>query len=226
MANASALLRDRIQAALSSRCEAAFLLRKQAAEETLPSVMGEIPRGALTEIAGAVSSGRTSLLYSLLAVASSGQEICALLDTENTFDPESAAGAGVRLSQVLWVRCGGNAEYALKAADMLAQGGGFGLVAIDLGGTPGKVVRRIPLAAWFRLRHAVENTRTALVVAAQQIHAHSCSALKIELRRSRALWRGQSRVGFGSGCILDGFDSTAQCIRNHRTQERPFSISR
>ena len=220
MAGSVTLLREQIQAALGSRWEAAFFGEK-AARETLPSVVGEIPRGALTEIAGPVSSGRTSLLYSLLAAASSGQEFCALLDTEDTFDPESAAAAGVRLSQVLWVRCGGNAEHALKAADMLAQAGGFGLVAIDLGDTPGKVVRRIPLVAWFRLRHAVENTRTALVVVAQQIHAHSCSALKIELRCSRVLWRGQL-----PGCLLDGLEATAQCTRNHRLQEQQFTISR
>ena len=214
------LLRERIQSTLGSRYEAAFLTEKSTGE-TLPSVVGEIPRGALTEIAGPASSGRTSLLYSLLAAASSGQEFCSLLDTEDTFDPESAAAAGVRLSQVLWVRCGGNVEHALKAADMLAQAGGFGLVAIDMGDTPAKIARRIPLAAWFRLRHAVENTRTALIAVTQQIHTHSCSVLKIELSGGRALWRGQL-----PGCVLDGFEATAQCIRNHRAQERSFIISR
>ena len=212
----AALLREQIQSTLGSRCEAAFLLEKKPAGDTLPSVLGEIPRGALTEIAGPASSGRTSLLYSLLAAASSGQEFCALLDAEDTFDPESAAAAGVCLSQVLWVRCGGNVENALKAADMLAQAGGFGLVAIDLGDAPGSVLNRIPLAAWFRLRQAVENTRTILVVVAQQIQARSCSALKIELKRSRTLWQG----------LLAGFEAIAQCIRNHRAQERSFTISR
>lgn len=216
MTGSATLLREQIKAALGSRCEAAFLRDKEAAGETLLSAVREIPRGALTEIAGPASSGRTSLLYSLLAAASSGQEYCALLDTEDTFDPESAASAGVRLSQVLWVRCGGNAEHALKAADMLAQAGGFGLVAIDLGDTPGKVMRRIPLAAWFRLRHAVENTRTALVAVAQQVHAHSCSALKIELSRRRTLWGG----------LFNGFESVAHCVRNHRVQEHRYTISR
>jgi hypothetical protein len=221
MGHDSALLREQIQSTLGSRCEAAFCTEKKPVGETLPSVVGEIPRGALTEIAGPVSSGRTALLHSLLATASSGQEFCALLDAQDTFDPESAAAAGVRLSQVLWVRCGGNVEHALKAADMLAQAGGFGLVAIDLGDAPRKVLHRIPLAAWFRLRQAVENTRTALIVVAQQIHTHSCSALKIELRCRRALWRGQL-----PGCLLDGFEAMAQYIRNHRAQERPFTISR
>jgi len=219
MGTSSTLLREQIRSFLGSRCEAAFLTEKKAGGETLPSVVGEIPRGALTEIVGPASSGRTSLLYSLLASASSEQEFCALLDAEDTFDPESAAAAGVRLSQILWVRCGGNVEHALKAADMLAQAGGFGLVAIDLGDTPEKIVRRIPLAAWFRLRHAVENTKTALIVVGQQIHAHSCSALKIELSGSRVLWRGRL-----PGCILDGLEGTAQCVRNHRVQERQFTI--
>jgi recombination protein RecA len=216
----AACLREQVQTTLGDRCEAAFLLKKSAAD-MLPSAVGEIPRGTLTEIAGPASSGRTSLLYSLMAEVSSRQEFCALLDTQDTFDPESAAMAGIRLSQVLWIRCGGNAEHAMKAADLLVQGGGFGLVAIDLGSTPIKVVHRIPLAAWFRLRHAVENTRTLLVVVAQQSHTQSCAALKIELRSSQALWRG-----ILPGCILDGFEATAQCIRNHRAHLRPFSIMR
>jgi recombination protein RecA len=221
MSLSSALLRERIESTLGSRCEAAFLTGEKIVGETLPSVVGEIPRGAVTEIAGPAASGRTSLLYSLLATASRGQEFCALLDTEDTFDSESAVTAGVHLSQILWVRCGGNVEHALKAADLLAQAGGFGLVAIDLGNIPAKIVRRIPLAAWFRLRQAVENTRTALIVMAQQIHAHSCSALKIEFSRSRVLWSGQYPA-----CLLSGFETTAQCIQNHRAQERRFTISR
>src|SRR5580693_5316558 len=131
--------------------------------EFLGSVLGGIPIGALTEIAGPSSSGRTTVLCALLAEATAGGGFCALIDTPGAFDPASAAAAGVRLSQVLWVRCGGNAEHALKAADLLAQAGGFGLVALDLADTPQKVSRRIPLAAWFRLRHAAENTKTALV---------------------------------------------------------------
>src|SRR5262249_32717820 len=154
--------------------DAAFQ-RKRLPEESLKSVVGDIPRGALTEIVGPVSSGRTSLLHSLLAASGAASEFYALLDADDTFDPATAAPAGVRLSQVLWVRCGGNVEHALKAADMLAQGGGFGFIAIDLGNSAEKLVRRIPLAAWFRLRHAVENTRAALVVIQQKIHAYSCS---------------------------------------------------
>ena len=46
--------------------------------------------------------------------------------------PAPAASAGVELSKLVWVRCGGNAEHALRAADLLIQAGGFGVVALDL----------------------------------------------------------------------------------------------
>ncbi len=218
MTSPAALLREQIQTSLGTRFDAAFQ-RKRLPEEHLPSPLGGIPRGALTEISGPASSGRTSLIYALLAEACSASEFCALLDAEDTFDPESAAVAGVRLSQVLWVRCGGNVEHALKAADMLAQGGGFGLIVIDLGNSPEKLVRRVPLAAWFRLRHAVESTRAALVVMEQKIHAHSCSALKIELSPSRILWKGRL-----PGCLLEGLEAVTRILRNHSREERRFRI--
>ncbi len=115
-----------------------FFLRKNA-PEMLSSGMAEVdriaggfPRGALTEICGAACSGRTSLLLSALAVATSGAEICAIVDACDTFHPASAATAGVDLDHLIWVRCGGNAEHALKCADLLVQAGGFGLIALDL----------------------------------------------------------------------------------------------
>src|SRR5580704_5008103 len=78
---------------------------------------GGIPRGCLTEIIGPASSGRTSLLIAILAEATVRDEICALVDAEDSFDPTSAAAAGVRLERLLWVRSSHNAEHALKAAD-------------------------------------------------------------------------------------------------------------
>jgi hypothetical protein len=69
------------------------------------ALTGGLPRGGLTEIFGPASSGRTSLLLSVLAEMTARREVCALVDATDTFDPESAAAAGVELSRVLWVRC-------------------------------------------------------------------------------------------------------------------------
>ena len=151
---------------------------------------GGLPRGTLTEIFGPASSGRTSLLTSILAAATERQEICALVDAEDAFDPASAAAAGVHLERLLWIRCGHNAEHALKAADLLVQGGGFGLVAMDLGDTPPQMARRISLTSWFRLRRAVENTPTVLVAVAQQSNAKTCASLMLECTRERVMWSG------------------------------------
>jgi hypothetical protein len=155
------------------------------------AISGGLPRGALTEICGPASSGRTTLLLSILAQATARQEICALVDTADTFAPASAAAAGVDLDRLLWVRCGGQPEHALKAADLLAHSGGFGLLVLDLAETPFEITRRIPLASWYRLSRAIEHTRTALLVIEAQPVAKSCSALILELRREHAAWSGR-----------------------------------
>lgn len=197
------------------------ILLPQEEPEVLGSFLGGAPRGALAEIAGPATSGRTTLLLSFLAAATSQDEFCALIDVEDQLDPASAEAAGVRLSQLLWIRCGGNVEHALKAADLLAQAGGFGLLAIDLAGTPANAVRRIPLAAWFRLRHAVEGARTALIVIEEQINASSCSAVKIELGRERTLWRGRS-----PGKLFEGIASEAKRTRRHSIQREKVIFRR
>ena len=154
------------------------------------SATGGLPRGCLTEIIGPASSGRTSLLVSILAEATARGEVCALVDAEDCFDPSSAAKAGVCLERLIWVRSAHNAEHALKAADLLIQGGGFGLVVMDLGDTPLATARRISLTSWFRLRRAVEHTPTVLVTVARQANAKTCASLILECKRERAAWSG------------------------------------
>src|SRR6185312_8831414 len=82
----------------------------------LDAATGGLPRGALTEIVGPPSSGRTSLLFSVLAQAAARREFCALVDAADAFSPHAAAAAGADLTRLLWVRCAHNAEHALKAA--------------------------------------------------------------------------------------------------------------
>jgi recombination protein RecA len=72
----------------------------------LDALTGGVPRGALTEMVGAASSGRTSVMLALMAEVTRRQEVCALIDVTDSFDPASAEAAGVDLKRVLWVRCG------------------------------------------------------------------------------------------------------------------------
>jgi len=171
----------------------------------------ELPRGGLTEIVGPASSGRTSLMLAILAQATAREEVCAVVDAEDAFSPHAAAEAGVELSRVLWVRCGHNAEHALRVADLLIQGGGFGVVVMDLGDTPERTARRISLTSWFRLRRAVEHTPTVLVSLARQSNAKTCASLVVECGRTRACWSGAR----GVSRLLRGVE-----VRARSTQRR------
>ena len=180
MSSAAAALRSSIQASvlekLGPRFDADFGFRAKSKQELLP---GGIPRGAFTEIHGPASSGRTTLMFGALAHLTRQPEFCAYVDAADSFDPVSAAESGVHLPHLLWVRCSGSSEHALKAADLLLQGGGFGMLVLDLTGVSLRDARRISLASWFRLRNAIEKTPTAFVVAEEQLNAASCSAKQI-----------------------------------------------
>jgi len=156
----------------------------------LDTVLGGIPRGAVTDIFGPTSSGRTSLLLALIAQMTAREEFCAVVDASDAFYPTSAAAAGVALERLLCIRTAGNAEHALKATDLLLQAGGFGIVAMDLGDIAPETARRISLASWYRLRRAVENTQTALVVIERTPLARACAALAVECARNRIQWSG------------------------------------
>jgi hypothetical protein len=121
-------------------------------------------------------------------------ECCALIDTNNAFDPVSAAANGVNLSRVLWVKCAAPhrkltpLDKALQAADWIINAGGFGLLVLDLADVLPKVAQRIPSASWYRLRRAVQSTSACLVVVEQQPFAKSCASLVISLERSSSEW--------------------------------------
>jgi recombination protein RecA len=205
---------------IAARYDVRFALPQPRTVERIPTGIptidalcaGGVPRGALTEIYGPPSSGRTSLLLALLARVTANQEYGALIDTSDAFDPASAVEAGVQLSRLVWIRCGGNAEHALKVADLMVQAGGFGMIAMDLADTPPVTAGRISLASWFRLRHAVERTPAALVVLAQTLNAKSCSILQLEMRPEEVLWRGEQ---FGK--LLHGMRIRAESRKHHQS---------
>jgi recombination protein RecA len=148
------------------------------------------PRGAISEILGPESSGRTTLVHSLLAASTAQLEICAYVDTDDSFDPVSAAAAGVALSQLVWIRCGHNAGHALKAADYLLHAGGFGAIVLDLCQVPPRISNRIPISYWYRFRRAIENTPTILALVEKQPLAKSCASLMLDMHCKKANWKG------------------------------------
>src|SRR5271166_2883614 len=119
----AATLRARIESSLGERLSSTLLLRERAAPLTvstgvaaLDTLTGGLPRGALSEIAGPASSGRTGVMLAALAGATRQQEVCALVDASDSFDPASAAAVGVDLERLLWVRCSDMPRQKLGAA--------------------------------------------------------------------------------------------------------------
>ncbi len=158
---------------------------------------GGLPVGAITEILGPASSGRTTLALSFIAQRTAEARICAWIDTQDALDPESAAANGVSLRQLLWVRCrdagtdkaGRNRppirpwsrlDQALRATDLLLQTGGFAAIVLDLADIAPEHANRIPLATWFRYRQAADRTRCSLLVLGKAAYAQSSAALAIE----------------------------------------------
>jgi recombination protein RecA len=190
----SALSKAEIESGIAARFGDAFKLYEKPAAETLSTgvsevdaLTGGIPRGAVTEIFGPRSSGRTSLMYSMLAYATAHEEICALVDTNDVFAPTAAVIAEIDFDRLLWVRCAANLEHAFKATDQLLHAGGFGLVILDIGDVAGKEARRIITSWWYRFRRTVENRPTAVVVISEEACTRSCAALTLELQ-GRGEW--------------------------------------
>src|SRR5689334_18049342 len=65
---------------------------------------GGLPRGRLTELAGARSSGRTGLACAIAATATRVGETIAWIDPADALEAEAAGAAGVALDRTLWVR--------------------------------------------------------------------------------------------------------------------------
>jgi hypothetical protein len=158
----------------------------------LQKVVPGLPRGAISEVLGNASSGRTALLHAFLAAATAAGEVSAVVDFANSFDPASAERSGVDLNKLLWVQCNGRMDHAMKAADVILHGGGFGLVVLDLCEVQPGTLQRIPISYWHRFRLAVNNTPAALVVAGNQPNARSCAVQQIELDALRAEWPGRA----------------------------------
>lgn len=197
----AAISKAEIESEVASRFATAFKLQEKPPVTVIStgilevdSLTGGLPRGAITEIFGSASSGRTSFMISALAYATTHEEVCVLIDTNDTFDPASAAEAGLNLERLLWIRCAANVEHAFKATDLLLQGGGFGIVVLDIGDVVGTDARRIISSWWYRFRRVVENTPTALLVIAEDSCVRSCASLALKLNREVDVWSSVSQM--------------------------------
>ncbi|HRC08124.1 MAG TPA: recombinase RecA [Miltoncostaeales bacterium] len=92
--------------------------------------IGGLPRGRIVEIYGPESSGKTTMIYHLIAEAQKRGGTAAFIDAEHSMDPAYARRIGVNIDELL-VSQPDNGEQALEIADLLIRSGALDVVAID-----------------------------------------------------------------------------------------------
>jgi hypothetical protein len=189
---------------------------------------GGIPRGRISEITGCAGSGKTSIAASFAAFATRRGEVAAWLDASGSFDPESMAAAGVDLRRMLWasMRRGSARDLRspllkgeglgvrsrhqsaiVKAAELVLEAGGFGLVVVDFGEAP----RALTYASSLRIARAAERSGAAVIAIAPWRMCGTFAALSIAASRAETSF---SRLAPGSPVIFDGLAVDAMVARN------------
>ena len=229
---ASSALRIQIERALEHRYPAALTPAPRTVHEVASTGVGEVdallgdglPIGAISELAGPESSGRTSLALSFVSQRTQAEQVCAWIDADDALDPESAAACGIALERLLWIRCRKaeremktrpwtRLDQASRATDMLLQVGGFAAIILDLGNVAPQHGNRIPLATWFRFRQAADRTRCSLVVLGKASYAQSSAAVVLDCLPQSAETAGAT--------VLRGFRYET---RRRRERFAPFSV--
>jgi recombination protein RecA len=92
--------------------------------------VGGVPRGRIIEIFGPESSGKTTLVYHVIAETQARGGVCAFVDTEHALDPVYAKTIGVDTDELL-VSQPDHGEQALEIVDVLVRSGAVDVVAVD-----------------------------------------------------------------------------------------------
>ena len=183
---------------------------------------GGIPRGRISEITGRAGSGKTSIAASFASFATRRGEVAAWLDASGSFDPESMAAAGVELRRMLLASTkrgdlrssllkgrpeGLGVRSIVKAAELVLEAGGFGLVVVDFG----EASRALAHASALRIARAAERSGAAVIAIAPWRMCGTFAALSIAASRAETSF---SRLAPGSPAMFDGLAVDAMVARN------------
>ena len=187
---------------------------------------GGLPRGELSEVAGAPSSGRTTLLFQVMAAATHRGEIAALVDTFDRLDLGSIVAAGIDLERLLWIRGEASSppdraiERALKALNLVLQSGGFGVAAIDLADAPSSALNRLPFTTWMRVQRTIEGSETACLIVGPHPIARSAGGVTLSLGGA-SRWAGDA----DRSRRITGLDVTVRVVSPRRRVEGEAAIA-
>lgn len=150
-----------------------------------------IPHGRLTEIFGALSSGKTTLAYALLGVCTRRGDIGAYIDPELSFFAPAAESAGINLERLIVVRPRTTASV-LRSVDALVRSGACAVVILDPACSSALQTHHCA-----RLVGQAEKTGTTLVALSRgdsQTLA-SFASLRLRMRGLSPLWQSGSDGG-------------------------------
>src|SRR5258706_2355345 len=92
--------------------------------------VGGVPRGRITEVFGPESSGKTTLMLSVIANAQRAGGLAAFVDVEHAVDPSYAKKIGVNLDDLLISKPDGG-EEALTIAETLIRSNAVAVLMVD-----------------------------------------------------------------------------------------------
>jgi recA bacterial DNA recombination protein len=157
-------------------------------------LLGGFPRGQISEVHGACSSGRTALVFALAARLTRAGSLVAWVDPGDRLDPASASAAGVHLARLLWLRGERRGRDtllpAVSAVGTLLGSGLFEAVIFDLAGIPAAARQRLPGTTWIRLQRLIEDQPSALVLIADGHVSHGPTGAALAMKASAPRWSG------------------------------------
>ena len=126
--------------------------------------VGGLPRGRIVEIFGPESSGKTTLVYHVIAEAQRRGGICAFIDAEHAMDPTYARRIGVDIDELL-VSQPDTGEQALEIAELLIRSGAVDVVAVCRACSAHRVVPSVgAVSAAARSAASSHSTSAAMVM--------------------------------------------------------------
>lgn len=174
-------------------------------------------RGAMSEVIGRRSSGRTEVALRTLAEATRHGQVVAFIDTCDRLDPRAAVARGVDLDAVLWVRGAPltvemarppliehAVKHAVRACDLVLRAGGFGVVVLDLADIPMRRIQSLPAITWLRLGHTTEGQDTLCLLVGDAPIGRSALGASVEVR-GRTNWTGTSSQSRRCGGVTSTF---------------------
>jgi len=170
---------------------------------------GGFPRGVIATLEGAPGSGRSAVAARLLATATAGGGLGAIVESpagpDGSFFPPALAAAGVDLERLLVVRAENPAQIA-RAADILMRAAAFGVVVI-----PAVALRA---TVWTRLASLTHRANALLVTLGTEAsdELRYFASLRVRLQPSHVLFAGES----GPFCALAGTHIEAAVLKHKR----------